>query len=191
MAPAAFAQTGASPVEGERFSKPSGTQVVLGDQYSGGKALKITSSKAVPTKQVTITETSKVLVRAYAGQRGGSPTLTVRVDGANAGTRRITSNVLSDYLYSGITLQLGTYKIGLKGGNIAQGRNVFVDVVSFPAVAPPADTTAPETTVDSLERVMNSIRNSLGMGETEIAGEPSRLWNPHFYANFAQVHYTL
>src|SRR5215211_8342552 len=42
-----------------------------------------------------------------------------------------------------------------------------------------------------LERVMNSIRNSLGMQETEIAREPSRLWNPHFYAIFAQVHNTL
>jgi len=43
----------------------------------------------------------------------------------------------------------------------------------------------------TLERVMNSIRNSLGMQETEIAREPSRLWNPHFYAIFAQVHNTL
>ena len=38
---------------------------------------------------------------------------------------------------------------------------------------------------------MNSIRNSLGMRETEIAREPSRLWNPHFYAIFAQVHNSL
>src|SRR5215211_2880063 len=43
----------------------------------------------------------------------------------------------------------------------------------------------------TLERVMNSSRNSLGMQETEIAREPSRLWNPHFYAIFAQVHNTL
>jgi hypothetical protein len=42
-----------------------------------------------------------------------------------------------------------------------------------------------------LEAVMNSIRNSLGMRESEIAREPSRLWNPHFYAIFAQVHNTL
>jgi hypothetical protein len=42
-----------------------------------------------------------------------------------------------------------------------------------------------------LERVMNSIRNGLGMGKTEIAKEPSRPWNPHFYAVFAQVHNTL
>jgi hypothetical protein len=39
-----------------------------------------------------------------------------------------------------------------------------------------------------LERVMNSIRNGLGMGKTEMAKEPSRPWNPHFYAVFAQVH---
>ena len=43
----------------------------------------------------------------------------------------------------------------------------------------------------SLERVMNSIRNGLGMRETENTGEPSRLLNPHFYAIFAQVHNTL
>jgi hypothetical protein len=43
----------------------------------------------------------------------------------------------------------------------------------------------------TLERVMNSIRNGLGMRETEIAKEPSRLWNPHFYAVFVRVHNTL
>ena len=43
----------------------------------------------------------------------------------------------------------------------------------------------------ALERVMNSIRNGLGIGETEIAREPSRPWNPHFYAVFTQVHNTL
>jgi hypothetical protein len=42
-----------------------------------------------------------------------------------------------------------------------------------------------------LERVMNSIRKGLGMGKTEIAKEPSRLWNPHFYAVFVRVHNTL
>ena len=35
-----------------------------------------------------------------------------------------------------------------------------------------------------LERVMNSIRNGIGMRETEIAKEPSRPWNPHSYAVF-------
>jgi hypothetical protein len=38
---------------------------------------------------------------------------------------------------------------------------------------------------------MNSIRNSLGMPETEIVREPNRLWNPYFYAISAQVHNTL
>jgi hypothetical protein len=47
------------------------------------------------------------------------------------------------------------------------------------------------STRNSLEAVMNSISNSLGMRETEIAREPSLLWNPHFYAIFAQVHNTL
>jgi catechol 2,3-dioxygenase-like lactoylglutathione lyase family enzyme len=43
----------------------------------------------------------------------------------------------------------------------------------------------------ALEAVMNSIRNGLGMRETEIARKPSRPWDPHFYAIFAQVHNTL
>jgi hypothetical protein len=43
----------------------------------------------------------------------------------------------------------------------------------------------------ALERVMNSIRIGLEMGKTEVAKEPSRPWNPHFYAVFAQVHNTL
>jgi VCBS repeat-containing protein len=129
---------GADPVEGESFTHPTGTEVVLGNQYSGGKALKITSGQALPIKrEVTITEASHVLVRARAGQTGGSPTLTIRVDGNNAGTRRITSSVLSDYLYAGITLQPGTYTLGLKGGDLAQGRYVFVDVLKFPAVNDP------------------------------------------------------
>ena len=42
-----------------------------------------------------------------------------------------------------------------------------------------------------LEAVMNSIRNGLGMRETEIVKEPTRPWNPHFYAIFARVHNTL
>jgi hypothetical protein len=138
MAPAAMAQTAS--VEGESFTHPRGTAVVHDQMYSGGAALKFKKSKAVATKQVTITEPSNVTVRARADQeKGGSLTLTIRVDGANAGTRTITSSELSDYLYSGITLQPGTYTIGLKGGNLATGRNVFVDVVSFTV----ADTSAP------------------------------------------------
>jgi len=38
---------------------------------------------------------------------------------------------------------------------------------------------------------MNSIRNGIGMRETEIARKPSRPWNPHSYAIFAQVHNSL
>jgi hypothetical protein len=42
-----------------------------------------------------------------------------------------------------------------------------------------------------VEAIMNSIRNGLGMQETEIVKEPTRSWNPHFYAIFARVHNTL
>jgi len=49
----------------------------------------------------------------------------------------------------------------------------------------------PDELLEALERVMNSIRDGLGMRETEIAREPSRPWNPHFYAIFTRVHNTL
>jgi hypothetical protein len=104
-APAAMAQTAS--VEGESFTHPRGTAVVHDQMYSGGAALQFKKSKAVATKQVTITETSNVFVRARAGQKkGGSPTLTIRVDGANAGTHRITSSTLDNYPYAAIELQL-------------------------------------------------------------------------------------
>jgi hypothetical protein len=150
MAPAAFAQTGASPVEGESFTHPKGTSVVSDSMYSGGKALKITKSKAIATKQVTISEASTVLVRARADQeKGGSPTLAIRVDGENSGTRRITSTALADYNYPAVTLQPGTHTIGLKGGDLAMGRNVYVDVLTFPTGGPPPDTTAPTGSITS------------------------------------------
>ena len=134
-------------VEGERFNKPSGVSVAGGKGYSGGKALRIFSEKAIATKQVTITEASTVDIRARAGQTDGSPTLTLRVDGVNSGTRRIDSVDLTDYVgYGGVTLQPGTYTIGLKAGNVAQGRNVFVDVLTFEAEEVP-DTTPPSTPI--------------------------------------------
>ena len=43
----------------------------------------------------------------------------------------------------------------------------------------------------ALEADMNSIRNGLGMRETEIVKEPTRPWNPHFSAIFVRVHNTL
>jgi hypothetical protein len=63
-APAAMAQTAS--VEGESFTHPRGTAVVHDQMYSGGAALKFKKSKAVATKQVTITEPSNVSVRARA-----------------------------------------------------------------------------------------------------------------------------
>jgi hypothetical protein len=47
-----------------------------------------------------------------------------------------------------------------------------------------ADSTSRLRPTCLLEAVMNSIRNGLGIGETEIARKPSRPWNPHFYAVF-------
>jgi Tol biopolymer transport system component len=165
-------------VEGERFNKPSGVSVAGGNGYSGGKALRIFSEKASATRQVTITETSNVLVRARAGQTGGSPTLTIRVDGDNAGTLRITSASLADYLYSGITLQPGTYTIGLKGGDLAQGRNVYVDVVSFPSVVPPSPPPASGKIVYRGDNVLHTI-NPDGTDKVNLGVEGTHpSWSP-------------
>ena len=51
--------------------------------------------------------------------------------------------------------------------------------------------TRQQTLRGTIEAVMNSIRNGLGMRKTEIAREPTLTWNPHFYAIFAEVHNTL
>src|SRR5215213_10930450 len=64
-------------------------------------------------------------------------------------------------------------------------------VVVTPSWTVPATRSVEERGPLGLEAVMNSITNSLGMRKTEIAKEPSRTWNPHFYAVFAQVHNTL
>jgi hypothetical protein len=55
----------------------------------------------------------------------------------------------------------------------------------------PGGVAVSRSSLKTLERVMNSIRNGLGIRETEIAREPSRPWNPHSYAIFTQVHNTL
>lgn len=133
-------------VEAESFTNPSGTIVVPDTIYSGGLALKIADGQAVPTKEIIVTERSEVSIRARAGQTGGSPTLTLRVDGVNSGTRRIDSVDLLDYEdWGGVILEPGTYTLGLKAGDVAQGRNVFVDTVELVAVVvePPPDTTPP------------------------------------------------
>jgi len=167
VAAAAMAQTAS--VEGESFTHPRGTAVVYDQMYSGGAALKFKKSKALATRQVTISEPSTVLVRARAGQKkGGSPTLTIRVDGENSGTLRITSTALADYNYPAVTLQPGTYTIGLNGGNLAPGRNVFVDVVTFPTGGSPPDTEAPETTIDSgPSGVINEASASFSFSSSE------------------------
>ena len=64
-------------------------------------------------------------------------------------------------------------------------------LLSLPAQELVRDQLPSGTSLRDLERVMNSIRNALGMRETEIAREPRRPWKPHFYAVFAQVHNTL
>jgi Tol biopolymer transport system component len=61
------------------------------------------------------------------------------VDGVNKGTKRIDSFALADYSYNQAELQPGTYTIELKAGDVAMGRNVFVDVVKFPSMGPPPD----------------------------------------------------
>jgi hypothetical protein len=67
----------------------------------------------------------------------------------------------------------------------------FVSRSLKPALLPRGDEFRMNPWRNFLERVMNSIRNGLGMRETEITGEPIWPWNPHFYAIFAQVHNTL
>jgi hypothetical protein len=124
---------------------PTGTDIVNDAMYSGGQALKVMDNTGVSTKRVTLTESADVVLMARGGQTGGSPTLELVVDGVATGVKQTITNsgspvayrfdlkgVVEDHSVPSQGLQEGKHIIGVKGGNIATGRNAFVDVIKFP-----------------------------------------------------------
>jgi len=122
------------PVEGEDFAnKPAGTIIVTDSTrgYSGNQALKFTAPvTASHTDDVTFscTQVCDVILRARGGQSGGSPTLSVNGSAPQA----ITSLALANYTFD-VNLPAGTDTVSVTAGNVATGRNAFLDIASFPA----------------------------------------------------------
>jgi hypothetical protein len=142
----------ATPVEAETFDvKPTGTSVVTDSTlYSNGQALKFSNNKAIAKEQVDFASSGDVVLMARAGQKGGSPNLRVSVNGTfSAAAQAITNSGAPQPYTFDVNAPSGSVQIGVKAANTGSGRYPFVDLVTFPASASPADTTPPETTITS------------------------------------------
>jgi hypothetical protein len=122
----------ASPVEGENFAnKPDPGTLVVTDStrgYSGNRALKFTAP-VTASHTVTCSQVCDVVLRARGGQSGGSPTF--RVNGSAPQT--ITSSALANYTFD-VNLPANTPTVlSVTAGNVATGRNAFLDIATFPA----------------------------------------------------------
>ncbi len=74
---------------------------------------------------------------ARGGRSGGSPTLSVKVDGVNGGQFSAPQSITNTgdpvaYTYD-LNVSAGPHTIEVKAGNVGTGRNPFLDLVSFPA----------------------------------------------------------
>jgi hypothetical protein len=121
----------ASPVEGENFAnKPAGTVVVTDSTrgYSGNRALKFTAP-VTASHTVTCSQVCDVVLRARGGQSGGEPTFSVNGSAPHA----ITSSALANYTFD-VNLPANTPTVlSVTAGNVATGRNAFLDIATFPA----------------------------------------------------------
>jgi acid phosphatase type 7 len=114
-------------VEGENFAnRPAGTVIVTDSTrgYSGNRALKFTAN-VTASHTVSCSQVCDVVLRARGGQSGGSTKLTV-----NGVARDITSSALANYTFE--NLPAGT-DLSLTAGNVATGRNAFLDMATLPA----------------------------------------------------------
>src|SRR5215203_2193402 len=144
----------ASLVEGENFDvKPTGTTVVTDAVlYRNGQALKFTNNTVIAKETVNFASQGDVVLMARGGQSGGSPTLSVNVDGGAFSAAQPITNSGAPVAYTyDLNVSAGTHTIGVKASNTATGRNPFVDYVTFPASSSggATDTTPPETTITS------------------------------------------
>jgi hypothetical protein len=126
----------ASLVEGENFDvKPTGTSVVTSTTlYSNGQALKFTNNTATATETVNFASQGDVVLVARGGQSGGSPTLSVNVDGGAFSPAQAISNNGAPVAYTyDLNVPAGSHTIGVRAGNTGLGRYPFLDYVTFPA----------------------------------------------------------
>jgi hypothetical protein len=129
----------ATRVEGENFDeKPTGTTVVTNTTlYSppNGQALKFTNNTATAIERVVnFGSQGNVVLMARGGQSGGSPTLSVNVDGGAFSPAQPIRNNGAPVAYTyDLNVAAGSHAIGVRAGNTGTGRNPFVDYVTFPA----------------------------------------------------------
>jgi hypothetical protein len=143
-----------TPVEGESFVRANANHTVVSDpMYSGGKALKIADTTGVSyADNVNLNQSADITVQARGGSSGGWPSLQLVVDGFNVGSPvEINSAARPATFNIAANISSESHDIGFKGVNVATGRNVFVDVVSFPASGGGGgpDTTLPKVTIDT------------------------------------------
>jgi hypothetical protein len=134
----AGAEDVATRVEGEHFDEqPIGTSVVTNTTLYAppdGQALKFTNDTATAIKrEVTFNSQGDVMLWARGGQSGGSPTLSVNVDGGAFSPAQPIRNSGAPVAYTyNLNVPTGLHTIGVKAANTGLGRNPFVDYVTFP-----------------------------------------------------------
>ena len=168
-----------APVQGELMnSQLTGTSVVNDPMYQNGKALKFSSIGATATHPVTFGADSglhDVVLLARAGQSGGSPTLTVSVNGTPKSTQDIINSSAPEPYTFVVNAPSGPVEIGVKADNTATGRNAFVDVLSFPSSG---GSTPPDTDGDGLPDSTDQCPNVPGPAPTGCPDEPPADWPP-------------
>src|SRR5215217_1226396 len=134
----AEAEDVATRVEGENFDEqPIGTSVVTNTTLyapPNGQALKFTNNTATAIKrEVTFNSQGDVMLWARGGQSGGSPTLSVNVDGGAFSTAQPIRNSGAPVAYTyELNVPTGLHTIGVRAANTGTGRNPFLDFVTFP-----------------------------------------------------------
>src|SRR5829696_7099823 len=136
------------PVEGENFAnKPAGTVVVTDSTrgYSGNRALQFTAP-VTASHTVKCSKVCDVVLRARGDQSGGSPTFSVKAGNVTTPPQAITSSALANYTFD-VNLPANTPTVlSVTAGNVAAGRNAFLDIATFPAdggtSTPPPTTSA-------------------------------------------------
>jgi hypothetical protein len=165
-----------APVQGELMnSQLTGTSVVNDLMYQNGKALKFSSIGATATHPVTFGADSglhDVVLLARAGQSGGSPRLTVSVNGTPKSTQDITNSGAPEP-YKFVVNASGSVTIGVQASNTATGRNAFVDVLSFPSSA---GSTPPDADGDDVPDSTDQCPNAPGPAPTGCPNEPPSAW---------------
>jgi hypothetical protein len=168
-----------APVQGELMnSQLTGTSVVNDPMYQEGKALKFSSIGATATHPVTFDADSglhDVVLLARAGQSGGSPTLTVSVNGTPKSTQDIINSGAPEPYTFVVNAPSESVTIGVQAGNTATGRNAFVDVLSFPSSG---GSTPPDADHDDVPDSTDQCPNAPGPAPTGCPDEPLSDWPP-------------